>query len=239
MRVSTGLAQKPTRNQTRICHATRAKDSIMTDLILETLRTAVILVIFLYLWRAGRNRAELSREGWRLLLGGFALLLFGSAIDITDNFESLNRYVLIGDTAAQAFLDKMVGSLGGFSLVSFGLVRWLPTLSSVRRTELLLAELSQTNERLAASETRLLEQTEIQHQVEGKLRQKMSQLERFNHLTQGRELRIIDMKREVNEMAHKAGVAPPYESIGEVRSESATAASTQAEPTEELTHSDR
>ena len=132
----------------------------MTDIILETLRSAVLLVIFLCLWRAGRDRAELSRKGWRLLLGGFGLLLFGSAIDITDNFDALNRFVLVGNTETQAFLEKMVGFLGGFVLVAVGLVRWLPTLSSVQRTESLLGDLSRANERLVASESRLLEQAE-------------------------------------------------------------------------------
>lgn len=196
----------------------------MTDIILEILRTTVLLVIFLYLWRAGRKRAELSRKGWRLLLCGFGLLLFGSAIDITDNFESLNRFVLVGDTRTQAVLEKMVGFLGGFFLVAVGLVRWIPTLSSVRRTESLLGELSQANVRLATNETRLLEQAEEQKQVEEKLRQKMDQLERFNRLIQGREMRIIELKREVNETARKAGVTPPYKSCGELPADNTTSA---------------
>ncbi|KKL70517.1 hypothetical protein LCGC14_2104110, partial [marine sediment metagenome] len=36
--------------------------------------------------------------------------------------------------------------------------------------------------------------------------------ERFNRLAVGREQRMIELKREVNEMARKAGVAPPYDS---------------------------
>ncbi len=138
----------------------------MTGIILETICSVILLVIILYLWRIGSTRTELSRKGWWLLLVGFGLLLFGSIIDITDNFESLNRFVLIGDTAAQAVLEKMVGFLGGFLFVAFGLVLWLPTLSSVRKTESLLDELFRANQKLAASEARLLEQARQQKQTE-------------------------------------------------------------------------
>jgi len=37
------------------------------------------------------------------------------------------------------------------------------------------------------------------------------ELSRFNRLAVGRELRMIELKREVNEMARRAGVAPPYD----------------------------
>ena len=39
----------------------------------------------------------------------------------------------------------------------------------------------------------------------------LQELERFNRLTVGREQRMIELKREVNEMAHKGGLAPPYD----------------------------
>lgn len=38
----------------------------------------------------------------------------------------------------------------------------------------------------------------------------MADLERFDRLAVGRERRMIELKREVNEMASKAGVKPPY-----------------------------
>ena len=43
------------------------------------------------------------------------------------------------------------------------------------------------------------------------LNDRMLELERFNHLAVGREQRMIELKREVNEMARKAGAAPPYD----------------------------
>ena len=66
------------------------------------------------------------------------------------------------------------------------------------------AELSQTN-------VQLQEENVVRQRVEERLRQKMEQLELFNRLSQGRELQMIKLKREVNEMARKSGVAPPYD----------------------------
>ena len=44
-----------------------------------------------------------------------------------------------------------------------------------------------------------------------KLRNTLAKVEQFNQLAVGRELRMIELKREVNEMARKAQVPPPYD----------------------------
>ena len=102
------------------------------DLFLESFRTGILLAIVVYLAIVGRRRAELRNRGWRLVVGGFCLILFGSAMDITDNFASLDRFVVVGDTEVQAVLEKMVGFLGGFLLLAVGLIRWIPLVSSIK-----------------------------------------------------------------------------------------------------------
>jgi len=47
--------------------------------------------------------------------------------------------------------------------------------------------------------------------AEAEVRQTLAELERFNRLAIGRELRMIELKLEVNEMASKAGIPPPYD----------------------------
>tara|TARA_B100000315_G_scaffold64180_1_gene58287 strand:- start:575 stop:1585 length:1011 start_codon:yes stop_codon:yes gene_type:complete len=64
--------------------------------------------------------------GWTFIIVGFGLLLFGSVLDLTDNFEQLNRFFVVGDTPVQAVLEKLVGFLGGFVFVAVGLVLWIP-----------------------------------------------------------------------------------------------------------------
>ena len=48
--------------------------------------------------------------------------------------------------------------------------------------------------------------------AEIRLQGTVTDLERFNRLAVGREERMVELKREVNELARKAGVAPPYDS---------------------------
>ncbi|MHC4493703.1 MAG: PAS domain-containing protein, partial [Planctomycetota bacterium] len=52
--------------------------------------------------------------------------------------------------------------------------------------------------------------TEVKH-AESRLMETLSDLERFNRLAVGREMRMVELKREVNEMAGKAGLPLPYE----------------------------
>jgi PAS domain S-box-containing protein len=47
--------------------------------------------------------------------------------------------------------------------------------------------------------------------AEDQLQATVTDLGRFNRLAVGREERMVELKREVNEMARKAGVAPPYD----------------------------
>ena len=98
----------------------------MTDILLETVRALVLLGIVVFLVQSGRDRFEQFRKGWNFIISGFGLLLFGSVLDISDNFETLNRFVVIGDTEVEAILEKFVGFLGGFVLLAIGLFQWVP-----------------------------------------------------------------------------------------------------------------
>src|SRR5210317_2050852 len=100
----------------------------MSDLVLEIIRAIVVCVIFVYLWVVGGKEKIRQLDGWLYILAGFGLILFGMFIDITDNFPSLNHYIIIGDTEYQAFLEKVVGYLFGFILLTVGFWKWMPTI---------------------------------------------------------------------------------------------------------------
>ena len=70
----------------------------------------------------GRAHGFTGQLGWRLVAAGFSLILLGSLVDITDNFEQLNHLIVIGDTPQQAFVEKFVGFLLGFVLICRGLL---------------------------------------------------------------------------------------------------------------------
>jgi len=95
---------------------------MMLDTVLETVRTVALLTILVCLWRLGAASPGKDRSAWRLIIGGLALLSFGSLLDISDNFDSLNRFVVIGNTATEALLENVAGFLGGGILVALGVV---------------------------------------------------------------------------------------------------------------------
>ena len=98
----------------------------MWDIILEFIRTVVISLILLYIWKIGRARGLNFHKGWGFIIAGWSFILFGSALDITDNFESLNWLIVVGDTEVEAFLEKFVGLLVGYILLFIGFLFWLP-----------------------------------------------------------------------------------------------------------------
>ncbi len=104
----------------------------MVDIAIEIARALITLAIFVSVLVAGRKFDLANQRGWHLIVAGFGLLLFASLIDITDNFESLNRFVVIGDTEVQGVLEKLFGYLLGFILLCVGFWSWLPVAGSPR-----------------------------------------------------------------------------------------------------------
>jgi PAS domain S-box-containing protein len=137
--------------------------------------------IFGFLLVAGRRFQVGSHRGWALIVAGFRLLLFGSILDITDNFESLNRFVVIGDTEVEAFLEKLVGYQLGFVLLFIGHWLWLPHVggrkeeaaSSDRRVDLPTAMVLLLGAGISAAayfwSVRSYEHEHIQHHFEAQV----------------------------------------------------------------------
>jgi signal transduction histidine kinase/DNA-binding NarL/FixJ family response regulator/HPt (histidine-containing phosphotransfer) domain-containing protein len=129
----------------------------MSDIAFEFIRVIILLYAVFYLVKAGMTRSELCRKGWSFMLVGMGLLLFANMMDVTDNFESLNRFVVVGDTPVQAFLEKIVGFTGGFLFLIIGLIRWIPTVTGVERIEqlnrLLLESTAKANDMAAQAES--------------------------------------------------------------------------------------
>ncbi len=104
-------------------------------LLLESILCATLAAILILLLRAGRSKAVSTLPGWRSILCGFALLLFGSAMDITDNFPELEHLVIFGPTRTQMVVEEVVGYLAGFILLGLGLAQWLPVIVKGREYE--------------------------------------------------------------------------------------------------------
>ncbi len=100
----------------------------MTDIIVEILRAIVVGGIIIALFKKQKVQQAVNKKDWRILSAGFGLIFFGTLMDITDNFEQLNKYVIVGNTEFQTFLEKVVGYHCGFLLLALGVWQWLPKL---------------------------------------------------------------------------------------------------------------
>jgi hypothetical protein len=114
----------------------------MKDVALEIIRSAVIGCVVLFLILISDHQSTIRQtSGWKYIVSGFWVVFFGSLIDITDNFDSLNRYIFIGDTKYQAFIEKIVGSLLGFILIAVGFWKWLPQI--IQNEKIAMEEINQ------------------------------------------------------------------------------------------------
>jgi len=107
----------------------------MFDVIIEITRAIIVCMILVYLRKVGGKEDIRQQDGWLYILIGFGLLLFGTLIDITDNFPNLDRYIIIGDTKYQAMLEKVVGNLLGLIFLFTGLWKWMPTIVRHRKAQ--------------------------------------------------------------------------------------------------------
>ncbi len=99
----------------------------------ETVRALVTGMVFLYLLWVDRKDDFREWDGWLYLLNGFFFLTFATAIDITDNYQSLEKYIIIGPTLAESFLEKILGYLLGTVLLAVGFFKFMPVISNLKR----------------------------------------------------------------------------------------------------------
>ena len=100
----------------------------INDLILECIRGVVMLGLLVVLFLRGSYTSLAKHPGWSLILTGFCLITAATLLDITDEIPGLEKYVIIGDTIYEAFLEKLPGYLLGFILVLVGFFRMIPSL---------------------------------------------------------------------------------------------------------------
>jgi signal transduction histidine kinase len=113
----------------------------MVDIFLESLHIVLLMIILVLLVRAGWKRQDLAQSGWRMVIGGLFLLLFGCIIDLMDEFDSLNAFFLVGDIDLQVFLEELVGYSVGVALLGIGLTRLIPTVDSINQNKKRLEDL--------------------------------------------------------------------------------------------------
>lgn len=116
-------------------------DSIsFNDLIFECIRAFVMIALLTILFLRGNFTSLARHPGWKSILVGFCLITVATLLDITDEIPGLEKYVIIGDTIYEAFLEKMPGYLLGFVMVMVGFYKMIPSLQKAEQNEQYLHE---------------------------------------------------------------------------------------------------
>ncbi|MGZ3495897.1 MAG: hypothetical protein ACXU9M_14475 [Thermodesulfobacteriota bacterium] len=110
----------------------------MFNLAIDVFRAVITGAIFLYLRSLKRKEDGRFHKGWIFVPIGFGLIFFGSLLDITDNFPYLNKYVVIGNTKYEEFLEQVIGYFVGFVFVAIGFWKWIPSILTLRKEERVL-----------------------------------------------------------------------------------------------------
>lgn len=113
---------------------------IANDLILECIRTVVMIALLAILFMRGSYTSLSRHPGWKLLLVGFCLITAATLLDITDEIPGLERFVMIGNTFWEAFLEEIPGYTAGYLCVLVGFYRMIPSLLKAERNEQALQE---------------------------------------------------------------------------------------------------
>ena len=129
----------------------------INDLILECIRAFVLIALLVILFYKGKLTSLAGHPGWKQILIGFTLITFATILDITDEIPGLEKFVVIGDTVIEAFLEKLPGYLLGFVLVLIGFYKMIPSLLKAQAAEKELAEHREHLEQLVKNRTQELE----------------------------------------------------------------------------------
>ncbi|PLX90597.1 MAG: hypothetical protein C0619_09060 [Desulfuromonas sp.] len=112
----------------------------INDLLLECIRAGVLVALLVILFLRGRFTKLARQPGWKSILSGFCLVTLATLLDITDEIPGLDKYVIIGDTVYEAFLEKLPGYLLGFMLILIGFFKMIPSLQKAEENEEALQE---------------------------------------------------------------------------------------------------
>jgi hypothetical protein len=104
----------------------------MDDIHLEVFRALAVGAVFFYLIFSNVAK-ELKASGWIFIQIGFALILIGMLVDITDNYEYLDKYIIIGNTVYESVIEKVFGYGFGFLFLALGIWKWMPKISEHKK----------------------------------------------------------------------------------------------------------
>lgn len=107
----------------------------MWGLLFEAINASMVILIFIFLLLTGRKEEYRAQKGWRCIIAGYAFLFLACVFNILGRFPGLTLLQLSGYPALHAFLENVVGELPGYILIFIGFLKWLPTVSDLKKAK--------------------------------------------------------------------------------------------------------
>jgi signal transduction histidine kinase/CheY-like chemotaxis protein len=117
----------------------------MSDILIESVRLGMVSLLLVFILGLRRYRSALRQRGANFVVVGLALLWLGCVIGLAEHSNSFNGNLTAGGLEAVALLTKLTGHLGGFIVITWGLIRWLPRVAAVNDLEEAHRQLEQRN----------------------------------------------------------------------------------------------
>ena len=102
---------------------------------LDSVRVLLVMLILLGCYQGRVRRPTSIARAHRIATVGTCLVLFGTLLQLSANFESLDRFVILGNTRVQMLLSNFVGYVLGFAMVAVGVAQLMPRLASLTDQE--------------------------------------------------------------------------------------------------------
>lgn len=104
------------------------------ELFMNTLLTAAVLGMSVYLFALNKKALIRNQKGWRLILTGAGLITFATAIGVVEASHNLVTIYIFDDFALHTFAKEIIGYLGGFLFLFIGFLSWLPLVEQLEES---------------------------------------------------------------------------------------------------------
>ena len=103
----------------------------MGDVSLEVLSSLTLLMIIFYLWSIGRKSANISRNGWLLIIAGFSLQFLGRLAEVCCDSGLAEKFQ--GNFFCESLFygnlpEDFFGGIVGYLLIAVGITKCIPAL---------------------------------------------------------------------------------------------------------------
>lgn len=205
----------------------------MANVIAETIRLICFAAVCLYLWYVVGKEGLRGEWGWPYIFGAFLLFNIGLLISVTEDFPSLSKFMILGDSPYEPYVKNLVVFVPGFILLILGIAGMIPPAAALKKAQVDLreshahlekqveartAEIRLSNEKLLSeiSERKAAEEAlrKAHDELEDRVRDRTADLEKANEELQAEISRRNRIEEDLRESEERYRLLAEYSLIG-------------------------